>query len=308
MKIIYIYFLFIFMIINLQAAILLDLTHYNSRLHGTGEAILVENGDLNNMEIFPSSLATIQGYEISTGYIHWAEMVNLFRLAYGHRIGDSDVVGIAINYAGFKEANNYNEAGTVIGQLNNKDLAINIAYALKLSSSINIGMDIKYLNMAIENYTGDWLGFTLSGMMGLKMPGLDVLAKDNFLVGIGLQNISIMQAKFDQAQSDYPMHIRSGFVWDIARIKTVTTKIGSSLDYVTKYNRAYINTGLELGWHNLLFVRTGISFMSREFSKYNFGLGLNRQITNEGVLLKFDYSISLADNVQSHFIQIGVGF
>ena len=245
------------------ASLLLDITDYNARLYGSGEALLVENNDLNNLEIFPSSLAAIRANEISMGYFNWAQMASFVRLAYGRRIGDSDVLGISVNYAGFKGENNYDETGTLLGALNSKDVGINVGYALSLNPSFNVGLNLQYLNMAIENYTGEWLGLSLSGIMGVKLPCIGVLAKDNFFFGVGVQNIGILQAQFDQEQSNYPIHIRPGFTWDIAQISDLIVKIGSSLDYMTVYNQGYVNAGMELGWHDLLFLRTGFSFMSR---------------------------------------------
>ena len=71
-----------------RAQILLDFNHFNSRLYGSAESMLVQKDDHNNMEVFPASLAGIKGNALSAGYIRWLDLIKIMRIGYGHSFGE----------------------------------------------------------------------------------------------------------------------------------------------------------------------------------------------------------------------------
>jgi hypothetical protein len=307
MRIINFILLFMFLTANLQAALLLDFNHYNARLYGSSEALLVETADINNLEIFPASIAGIYDNELSTGYISSLNSVSIFKFNYGRHLGPDDVLAGSVNFADFKLPGNYDSSGNLLGSLRNSDFSVNAAYAIKLGKHVQLGAGIKYLGMNIGDFNGNWLGFGFSALVNIKLPGINIL-NDNFNFGAGIQNLSIIKTRFEEQESSFTAHINAGFIYQAFQIHNFTGKIGSTLDLITAYNQTLLSVGLELGWNELIFIRAGVPVFNREYDTVNVGVGFQRQLTEQKVVFKFDYSTGFIGDVQNHYIQLGVGF
>lgn len=308
MKAVSFIFLILFSVCTLQGSMLLDIGHHNARLFGTAGSMLLETADINNLEVFPASLAGIKENEVSAGFLNWADLVNMFRLSIAKQIGPSDVLAASVCFAGFKDMVNLDETGTDLGLLRNSDYGINVGYGLSLLRNFQAGANIRFVNMSVNDSTGRWLGFGISAMVGLKVPGLPVLSKENLTVGAGAQDISIVSPDMAGSSSGYPVHVNAGFIYDTARFGRLSVRLGMDLEYLTVYKQQFLSGGIELDWNRFIIFRAGSSFMAEEFDRLNFGFGIRRQITETGVVMKFDYGIGLAEDIQNHFIQLGTAF
>ena len=84
-------FIILILSTSLNSSILVDLQHSNADYFGSGESLLVEKSDINNLEIFPASLAGIKYHEASIGYISYLDMINIYRLAYAASLDNISV-------------------------------------------------------------------------------------------------------------------------------------------------------------------------------------------------------------------------
>ncbi|MBU1076928.1 MAG: OmpA family protein [Spirochaetes bacterium] len=298
---------------SIKASILLDFPHYNSRLYGSAESLLVEKGDLNNIEIFPASISSIQGQALSMGYIKWSDIVNIMRIGYGHNLKNIGVIGGSINFGTLQETKNYDEYGNILGNLKVSDVLLNIGYGKEISKNVQAGLNIKYLNMNLDGYRSSWIGAGLSGLISFNLPGINLKGSENFNLGLGIQDINLVKAKFINQDSEYPVRIYGGFTYKFLRTGQVETKIGTTYTFLTEYKQHYISSGLEFGFNRLIFIRYGYYLLGRYSDKMAFGCGIGKDklvrmkwFGETG--FKFDYSFSLLKEGTAHYIQLGLLF
>lgn len=293
---------------GLDASILLDINHYNPRLYGSSEALLVEDNDINNLEIFPASLAGIEHNEISTGYLAYLDFIHLYNFCFARRVGPADVIGISVNYADLKQFNNYDTDGTVLGSLQDNDFALNLAYGHLWTRTIQIGAGVRYVNMNINEYSGNWLGLSLSALFKFKLPAVNILKKETISAGLGVQNIGMINTRFDEQISSYPVILNTGFIYDLMRINRLMISLGSTLFYYTRYEQISLSAGIELNWLDLIFLRTGYYITGREYDKLNLGLGFKRMLIKEKIELKFDFGTGIISDFHNRYLQVSIGF
>lgn len=298
---------------KIHSSILLDFPHYNSRLYGSGESMLVERNDFNNIDIFPASIAGINEQELSMGYIKWLDLLNIIRAGYAYNLKDIGVIGGTINLGTLKETENYDRYGNLLGNVKNSDVLLNIGYGKKIKNNIHTGMNVKYLNMNVCGYKASWIGAGFSGLISLGIPGINVEAVENFNLGIGIQDINLLKAKFDKDSSGYPMKLNAGIVYKFLKIMGIETKVGTTYTYMTKYNRHYVSTGLEFGYKELLYLRSGYYISGRYTDKIAIGVGIGKDNLLKTTFLgqtgiKFDYSLSFLEEGIGHFIQLNFIF
>ncbi len=292
---------------NIQASTLLDFSHYNSRLYGSGESMLVEKKDINNIDIFPASISQIDGQILSIGYMKWDDTFNIIRIGYAHNLGNKNVIGGTINYCSLKEVENYDEYGNFLGNLKNNDILVNIGYGGTLKNAIikndiNIGINVKYLNMNIGEYKANWIGAGISVMTSLHVKGINIKEKNNLNLGIGIQDINLIKAKFDIKSSDYPVSFYGGLIYKFLKISEIKIKTGTTYTYIAKYSKHYISTGLEFNYRDLLYLRNGYYILGRDSDKMAIGLGVGQ------AGIKFDYSITFLEDGTGHFAQLSFIF
>lgn len=298
---------------NLHASILLDFNHYNSRFYGSGESILIEKKDLNNIDIFPASIASIQGQMLSLGYIKWLDLLSIMRAAYAHNLGTYGVIGGSFNFASLNASENYDPYGNLLDKLKINDILFNIGYGKKINNNIQMGINFKYLNINLHDYQSKWMGAGYSGMISLPVKGINVKTKNNFNIGIGIQDINLISSKFKEKKSTYPMKIYSGIVYKFLQWRDMELKIGTTSTYLTKYKNFYLSSGIELGYKQLLYLRSGYYILGRQSDKLAAGVGIGKDSLFTTKLLghtgiKFDYSFSLLNDGISHFAQLSLVF
>lgn len=301
----------IFFLTGLQvhASVLLDFNHANARLYGSSEAFLVEENDLNNLEVFPASLAQIKDYEVSTAYVSWLEMVSIYKISLAKKLSASDTLALSFNMADLKNINNYDASGNLLGSLNSdNDISINLGYAYLITRNLQAGANLRYIRMKVNDTDSDWLGTGFSMIFSSHIPAIKVLKKENINLGAGIQNLNIKQAKFVSQDSAYPVHLNTGVTYDFFSIKNINFSFGSSLDYVIKYQEIYNSIGLEVNWQEFIYLRTGYYLAGHEFDQMNFGLGIIRNISKYNTI-KFDYANSLLnEGGKTTYLQFSLTF
>lgn len=313
MKKIIILIIVLFYFSNVRASILLDFPHYNSRLYGSGESMLIVKRDFNNISIFPASISDIENQILSMGIVKWSNMVSIINIGYVHNLKALGVIGGTINYGALKEITNYDEQGNVLGTLKNNELLLNIGYGRKIKNNIQTGMNIKYLYMNTGGYTGTWIGAGLSGIISVHLKSINIKTRENLNLGLGIQDINLIKATFNKKSSGYPTTICGGYTYKFLNISDIEMATGSTYYFMTKYNKHYVSTGLELGYLNLFYLRSGFYIFGRDSDKINIGMSISKDnLLNikslETVIVKFDYSLSFLDEGTVHFVQLSFVF
>ncbi|MBN1897935.1 MAG: hypothetical protein JW827_04090 [Spirochaetes bacterium] len=299
------------LITNLYTSVLLDFPHYNCRLYGTAEALLVEKNDFHNIDIFPASIADMEGHTLSINYLQWQDLLEIQRLGYAFYT-KWGVFGLTVNMGSMKEINNYDDVGNLSGALNSKEYMVNIGYGNEILWDLKMGINIKYLNMDLGGYNSTWWGGGLSLLRSFTIKGINVRKKNNFNLGAGIQNVNIVQTEFDSQKESFPISLYGGFTWQFYDLRNIfTAKWGNNYTLLTRYKNHYLSTGLELSYRDIIFLRGGYYIIGRDEDKINVGLGLGKDnlirmgfLGNTGI--KLDYGLSLQDQETSQFLQISL--
>ncbi|MBU1076610.1 MAG: hypothetical protein KKH98_04915 [Spirochaetes bacterium] len=309
-KIILIIILFFSMKI-LYSSVLMDFPHYNSRLYGTGESLLMEKSDLNNIDIFPASLGGIEEPAISMGYIKWSDLLTIMRAAYAQPLGGLGTISGALSYGSLKDVDNYDNYGNLLGNVKNSDILLNIGYGNSIGDVIYFGLNLKYLSMRISEYSKNWLGGGIAVLVPLRLNGVNVDHGRNLNIGAGLQNFSFK--KLDGEGLSYPVSAYAGLVYKFLQIERIGFKLGTTYTYMTEYEKNYLSAGFEMNYDDMLFIRNGYYILKRDIDKMAFGIGVrgDERIKGDfikGTVLELDYSLSLLDEGISHFIGLNILF
>ncbi|MBN1898286.1 MAG: hypothetical protein JW827_05885 [Spirochaetes bacterium] len=309
MKIFIIIISVLFVLTPSYASSLLNFAHYNSRVYGSAESILVEKNDLNNLDIFPASLATLDHPALSIGYLKWSDWLSIMRLAYAQNLSSFGVLGGSVNLASLKEVNNYDRYGNLLGHVKNSDVLINLGLGKDLSF-LATGINLKYLNMNLDENNKNFLGLGVSVLLPLNFKGINIDKKHNFKAGISLQNLGLLKLDHD---TSYPLSFYGGFSYEFLKISDILIKIGSTFTHITKYSHNYISAGYELNYNDLLFFRNGFYLLKRDIDRMAFGVGIRadqrlKKDFLKDTIFEIDYSVSLLEEGLSHFVQLGILF
>lgn len=292
-----------------SSSVLLDFPHYNGRLYGSGEALLVEKNDINNLDIFPASIAGSGSRELLLGYMKWFDLLSIMRIAYGHGLGSAGVMAGAINYGALEETDNYDRYGNLLGTVRNSDLSVIMGYGIKIGNAVQLGANIKYLYMNVCGVKSGWLGAGLSGLISFGLPGINTGPERNFTFGTGLEDVNLIKARFENDASEYPVKVHTGFLYRFLKTGDIGIKAGMTHTLITAWNRHYGSAGLEFCYKDYIRIRGGYYLSGRYADRMAVGLGVGKEdlpaAGRSGMSgMAFDYGLSFSDRGNSHFLQI----
>ncbi len=203
-------------------------------------------------------------------------------------------------------------------------ISLGASYAINLTDRFSIGFTGKFIQETIFNvsarggavdmgilYDTPLEGLTLGASITnfgskMKMDGRDLFINHNPISDPG--SVSEVPAEYRMESHNLPLNLRFGLAY-----KAITTEDIQLLAVVDgsqpNDNSEHINSGIELGIRNVLFLRTGYKslFLKDSEQGLTFGAGLKYNIV--GTHLKFDFGwadYGRLDNVQ--FVSMSVRY
>jgi len=188
-------------------------------------------------------------------------------------------------------------------------VAIGISYARNLTDKFSIGFNAKYIreNIWSESASGFALDFGtlyMSEIKGLSLGAsisnfgtkMQLAGRDLFFnadpdnnIGSGPNNIP---SEYTAGEFDLPLTFRIGIAYDLrlADDFRATTAVDATHP---NDNTEYVNSGLELAWREVVFVRVGYKSLFLKDSEQGlaWGLGLHYTIENTATF-KLDYAFA----------------
>lgn len=186
-------------------------------------------------------------------------------------------------------------------------LVIGIGYARNLTDRFSIGMQVKYVQETIWNSSANAVALDLGTyyitpfndlVIGasisnfgtkLQLDGRDIqlnVDPDN-TVDSGPNNIP---ATYDMEENDLPLNFRVGLAMDV--INTRYFKVKAAVDAVhPNDNTEYVNSGLEFGYNDMIFLRGGYKalFMPDSEQGLTLGVGIKYELADSFKFL-FNYA------------------
>ncbi|MDD5065721.1 MAG: hypothetical protein PHF84_01615 [bacterium] len=303
-------FLYVILILSvsvqLKASLLNDFQHFNITSYGAAGAVLAKENDINNLEIAPASLADIQGMSLGLSYIRWLDLANLFHLAFGWNIKGAGVFGLSLNGAGI-EMDNFSEAGIYLGKIRNNEYQVSAAWAATWKG-FRIGVDLKYLSITVDQYSGSWMGAGFSLLYSLAIPGIRTAGSEkNLSLAAGLQDLPLSDPTLVEESSSFSPLMVSGLDYYFLRMDPVNVHFLSGILLALENGPDTLSLGLTVDYNEFIFLRAGLYPAGRELCPFTAGAGVSK-ILDKGKLLRIDYAFIPSGEEINHCLAAKIDF
>ena len=277
------------------------------RISAMGGASVAVDGNSTGLFYNPASMANIDAIaNVAAGQLNWIAdfKYQYFTASFAPEFGRYGVFAISYmnadygtfqattrgsGFQGFLDVGEYSPTAYVIG----------IGYARALSDKFSVGGQIKY---AYQNLTGGAVNFTDNGAFDLKEYDLDVLVYDfgliyktglkSFNLGMYIRNFS-EEIKYIKESFQLPLTFELGVSANISDFIDLNPEQHSLLMAVdVSHPRDYsetLNLGLEYGFMNTFFLRTGIVTPSDE-EGISLGAGFAQSLSGFSLTLDYSYT------------------
>jgi hypothetical protein len=182
--------------------------------------------------------------------------------------------------------------------------ALGITYARNLTDQFSIGFSLKYIGERIFNASATGASFDLGILYDTPLENLTLgAAISNFgtkmrMDGRDLQfnsdplpeegSVSAVPAQYRTEQFNIPLNLKFGVAWKAINDDNLSLLVAAD-GLQPSDNSPSINSGLEVGIKNIVFLRAGYKSLFIESSEesFTFGAGLRYDIV--GTNIKFDF-------------------
>ena len=294
---------------------------------GMGSAYTALADDINAVYWNPAGLARIGGNgEATFNHAEWLADTQYDFAAFSFNAGDFGTFALhVISFRTPEEPVRTIRSPNGTGQVWEYDaITFGGTFARNLTDKFSIGLTGKYIQENLFNeiargaaldigvlYQTPFKNLTLGASItnfGTKMrlDGRDVFFNEDPLPEEG--SIDQVPAKFRTESFNIPLFLRFGLAWKVTEnenYKIITTVDGAH----PNDNTEFINSGVEIGLKNIIFLRAGYKalFMENSEGGLTFGAGLRYDAV--GTNFKFDFGYAdygILKNVQ--FVSIGIRY
>ncbi len=297
-----------------------------ARASAMGESYVAEANDASALFWNPAGLAAVPKNEVMFVHTNWIADMSYDFAAVVIPFEDLGTFGMyyqGLNMDDMKVRTEYAPEGT--GELfSASSFALGISYARKMTEKFAFGFGVKFLreqiwqetassiaidvgitySTAVENLR---LGMAITNYGGkMQMDGKDLLNFVDIDPNLDGNNENVI-SRLNTEKYDIPITFRVGVAYD--PIKTDFHKITTTLDGVTPndYNE-HINVGMEYGFREMVFLRSGYKGIGLVDSEVGFsaGGGIKYSLDSSlGFVVDYAYvDFGRLDNVQRFSIKL----
>jgi hypothetical protein len=297
-----------------------------SRAIGMGGAFTATANDISAMYWNPAGLALINGSEASFNHVTWFADVQYDFAGVALPLADVGTLGTFVELLSMDEMDVRTiEVPEGTGEkFGAGAMAIGLSYARSLTDQFSIGFNAKYLREYLWHMSAT--SFALDVGVLYKIPVLNELrlgadianfgpkmkleGRDNLhVIQVGGAEGNLVNSDVQLESFDLPLLFRVGLAADV--VQNDVARLTLALDAVhPNDNTEYLNTGMEFGWNEIVFVRGGWkSLLERDTEqRWTVGLGLNYRVI-ESLQIKVDYAYQDWGRLNSvHYLSVGVKF
>ncbi len=281
----------------------------SARSIAMGGAFVAIANDASAIYTNPAGLAVVNGYQAMFTHTNWIagtsydfgtlslnmyEAGTLAFMVSSFSSGDMDVTTV-------EEPNGTGE------RFSTQDIALGVAYARSLTPNFSIGFSGKYIHQRLWHMSAGTMAFDVGLLYKTPFWGVDLGASirnfgskmrldgrdikfaadpDNQNVG----NVSVVNAEYEMQYYALPLYFQVGLAKDV--IKTDAHRITVAVDAITPNdNYEALNTGMEYGWKEMVFLRAGYKSLFQKDSEEGFTAGFGLKIRMVGTTkLVLDYA------------------
>lgn len=298
-----------------------------ARAVGLGGAYTALANDINAIYWNPAGLARIGGNgEVTFNHAEWLAETQYDFAAFSFNAGAFGSLGLhIISFRTPEEPVRTVRSPQGTGQVwDYSGVSIGASFARNLTDRFSIGFTGKYIQENLFNEIGRGAAFDIGVLYQTPFRNLSLGASiTNFGTKMRLEGRDIFfnedplpeQGSVDQIPSKYkmesfniPLFLRFGLAWTV--VENESYKILALADGAhPNDNTEYINSGIEVGLKNIIFLRAGYKALFMQDSEEGLTFGAGLQYDTVGMNLKFDFGYAdfgRLKNVQ--FVSVGIRF
>ncbi|NLJ08358.1 MAG: type IX secretion system outer membrane channel protein PorV [Sphingobacteriales bacterium] len=226
----------------------------DSRSGALGDAGVALTPDANSIHWNPAKLAFVDNpMGLSLSYVPWLKAlvpdINLSYLSIYSRIDEMSAFGASLRYFSLGDITFTNDFGEYMGDFRPHELALDGAYARKLSETFSLGLALRFIysnlasNIPLSNGTQTRPGIAFSGDIStywqpepIKVSGKDMDVR----LGMNISNVGSKITYTDETDRDFiPINLKIGsyfnyhideynklgFVFDLNKLLVPTTPV-----------------------------------------------------------------------------------
>jgi Type IX secretion system protein PorV len=277
----------------------------DGRSAAMSEAFLAVVDDVSSLYWNPAGITQLDTnkFNFAVDYVDFAAGTNLNFGGITYRIDDNTLVGVSLQFFDAGEMDVTTEFmpfGT--GQtFRATDLGIGLTLAKELTDQFSFGVTAKYIREDLASVHNQNVVFDFGFQYDIGIQNTRfAVAISNF--GFNTQpggEIAVLNLNDSTSINEFteiavPTVFRLGFAWDAIKNDKHILTTALQLNHPTDNNETY-SIGLEYGWKQLFYARTGYTFAtdSGAFPAFGFGTKINRNFGS----IRLDYGFNYLDNL-----------
>lgn len=256
----------------------------------------------------PAGLSTISKKKISAGFNKYLLDIKSGSVSYAMKYKDIGWFGAGIKYFSYGEFNYADEEGITYGTFGAHDLMISLGYSNLIYEKINWGMNVKFIQSKIADYSSTAIAFDIGFMYTVPVQDIHV--------ALTINNLGKQLDTYIDTKEKLPLDVRFGFSKKLEhlplRLNVSFSKLNESTEKLIQRLKSFAIGGEFLFSDNFI-VRIGYSNEKRQDLKLGTSLGIAG--FSAGVGLKFadkysfDYALNSFGKIGStHRFNIGYVF
>ncbi|MFT3703858.1 MAG: PorV/PorQ family protein [Agriterribacter sp.] len=263
---------------------------------------------------------------VALAYTPWmsnlAKNISLYSASGYYKFSSVDVFSAGLRYFKQGKLQLTDEYGQNMGESSPYDLAVDLSYARKITDRLHLGASFRYINSHIisSGYDGYKNGNAVAADLGLYYASKINAKGQSLHLGAALTNIG-SKVKYGAAFSSYqlPANLAVGAAFKqkmqevhqlIFSAELNKLLVASSGNKQNLGNTIQYNFGGEYAYHEILAIRAGYSYASRQVGGLQYltmGLGVKYKICRFDVAYLIPSGRSTASTISNTF-KLGLGF
>ena len=268
-----------------------------------GSAYVAASNDVTSLYWNPGGFVQANKTEFQFSNTNWLVDTKFRWFGFMYNLDGQNAFGVSLTQLDYGE-----EDVTTVDQPEGtgerwsaQDLAVGISYSRRFTDRFSLGGTVKFLNQRVWNETADGITFDLGLLFITEFNNIRIgMSMSNFGGDLQLDGHDLLvevsgsnnSAKLKTDAWPTPLFFRIGLSMDAIRTNDMNATV--AIDWLRPNdNAATLNLGGELGWRDMLFIRSGYKSIGLENSQEGFSFGGGIKYTASGVgSLEVDYSFN----------------
>ena len=205
----------------------------SARVYGLG-GINISNvdDDINSIDQNPALLGPEYDMQVGVNYMRYISSSNFAGLRFGTAAGEHGAWAAGIQYFGYGEMTEADEAGNITGSFSPKDVSFSGTYSHDITDRLRGGITLKMLYSSYADYTA----FAVATDLGINYYDPD----RDLSLSVVVANLGGQLKRFDKAYDRLPVDLRLGWTQSFG---TLPVRFSITAWNLTKWKLPYYETG-----------------------------------------------------------------